>query len=768
MTPLYERTGFVGNIESIRVDGRRYYFGHDAINGRVLSPLFDKPAEMAMFASRFMLRSDGHHSASDWMRWVRAVDSGVTHWPGNLDIDTAALCVIQPYLQGLRTMEYFDISPSSVDLPMDAIRLLQAVSDAHGDGRLDAMFTLADEDVVERYGDALSWALEVVADPRSVPVGLKRADMAEAIAAYIRRMVSGVPANWKLAFGELLSADDTPGSAVHERRREPAEWKLRADCPYQVKRYADVVDEVPEDCDNYWQEPEEVTQVEEWVLYVDGDLRLGRLDLDDPLAAWRADDATCDSIWFILVTGSVFVEGHLWNQDTDGACGLVVLGNLHAADAVVGGQQIYVGGNLDIDALYWGHYNHGSLHVAGDTRALVLIQTDYHMDLLGQVACFKRLDDDAIDAFDEDELGRIVDARCVMRDPDAGFGVALDRERVIELLGEGVQVVQRERLEAPEPEFAVPSLFADATVSPQHFLRLAADNLMPWENEEATRRYDFDREDLSLMVMRVPGDTPDDTAYSVVIQYQGGGPAACFTSSRGHMPRTWKQALSFQTPEQGWVLGKEICDDAGAERPNWRVVEGNEFPAVHTAMVLKGWKFLLEGASFRHWASEQIAPQEVRALLALPLATPYDDYESDERNGLWVGNLHAAFRHETAGENGVSPILRFSRPCIDTDGDFHLESFFYDVERCLDGRERVRIRYKADQNDDDSDPMPLDLIGGQRLATAIRVFRRGELRLQQANAELLDGHPPLTAVDDGFAMSYWKRRGYLSKRKERE
>lgn len=65
-TPLDERVGHVGGVESVVVDGRRFYFGMDYSSDLVLSPLIDDPAEMAEFAARYMAQTDGTHDAAYW------------------------------------------------------------------------------------------------------------------------------------------------------------------------------------------------------------------------------------------------------------------------------------------------------------------------------------------------------------------------------------------------------------------------------------------------------------------------------------------------------------------------------------------------------------------------------------------------------------------------------------------------------------------------------------------------------------------------------
>lgn len=86
------------------------------------------------------------------------------------------------------------------------------------------------------------------------------------------------------------------------------------------------------------------------------------------------------------------MDGHIYNQDTDGACGLIVLGNLSARNMVVGGQEIYVTGDLAVAELCWGDYNHGTLMVQGNASAAVLGDTEeYHLEVAGAIQARHRI-----------------------------------------------------------------------------------------------------------------------------------------------------------------------------------------------------------------------------------------------------------------------------------------------------------------------------------------------------------------------------------------
>jgi hypothetical protein len=48
---------------------------------------------------------------------------------------------------------------------------------------------------------------------------------------------------------------------------------------------------------------------------------------------------------------------------------------------IVGGQEIYITGDLSVQECFWGDYNHGDLIVKGDMKTRVFVATEgYHYD----------------------------------------------------------------------------------------------------------------------------------------------------------------------------------------------------------------------------------------------------------------------------------------------------------------------------------------------------------------------------------------------------
>lgn len=69
----------VGGIESITIDGKRWFFGYTYSGDMVLTPFFGDPDAMAVFASRHMLQTDGAHDAEYWRERVEeGIESNLT------------------------------------------------------------------------------------------------------------------------------------------------------------------------------------------------------------------------------------------------------------------------------------------------------------------------------------------------------------------------------------------------------------------------------------------------------------------------------------------------------------------------------------------------------------------------------------------------------------------------------------------------------------------------------------------------------------------
>ncbi|WP_051793571.1 hypothetical protein [Kibdelosporangium aridum] len=84
-----DRVGWTGGIESITLDGTRYFFGFDYSSDLVLSPLIEDQATMAAYAAKYMAQRDGTHDEAYWAELVTdAVDGSDLTEPDDRDFST--------------------------------------------------------------------------------------------------------------------------------------------------------------------------------------------------------------------------------------------------------------------------------------------------------------------------------------------------------------------------------------------------------------------------------------------------------------------------------------------------------------------------------------------------------------------------------------------------------------------------------------------------------------------------------------------------------
>ena len=147
---------------------------------------------------------------------------------------------------------------------------------------------------------------------------------------------------------------------------------------YQRTTFSEIKHLLPADAWAVWRNELHKREFEsESVLVFESATELEELNLDKPFG--EAED-----VFLILVKGNLTVQKFVYNEDTDGATGLMVLGNLRAGTMLVGGQEIYVTGNLVVEELFWGDYNHGDLRVLGNATAGVFVETDQYSVSIAQ------------------------------------------------------------------------------------------------------------------------------------------------------------------------------------------------------------------------------------------------------------------------------------------------------------------------------------------------------------------------------------------------
>ncbi|MFJ2861889.1 hypothetical protein [Kitasatospora sp. NPDC087314] len=187
--PLPGRVGHVAAIESLTLDGRRYFFGFDHRSDLVVSPLVDDPDAMAAFAAEHLRQSDGPHDPAYWAALVaEAVDGSAL-----VDRDSER----EFTTEGLRT--------ELPDPDSHLLYLLDAVTDLDEDTGLPADLQQACERLGfagpddDDFADSVDDCLEAVL--AEGPLG--RPDEWTVVRGYLGSAIGALPGNWGLLFGPL-------------------------------------------------------------------------------------------------------------------------------------------------------------------------------------------------------------------------------------------------------------------------------------------------------------------------------------------------------------------------------------------------------------------------------------------------------------------------------------------------------------------------------------------------------------------------------------
>lgn len=512
---------------------------------------------------------------------------------------------------------------------------------------------------------------------------------------------------------------------------------------FETHRFRDIKHKLPADAWARWRNERHDGEFDaETVLYHQGDLALDTLELDDLPAS--------DTVFLILVEGNLRVANHIYNEETDGAPGLIVLGDLQARNAVVGGQEIYVTGNLVIEELFWGDYNHGTLKVAGNADIALLVDTEgYHVEIAGKQRFRRHLStlDAATDPGSNDGLAEplaLFPADCVI-DADSEYPI-LYRSRMLERLRASQPVIHADLLQARQlPAPAIPPLCPDRTLSVDNLERLTQPHLLLQPaNASQTPRLEFWRGD--LFCRAAAGEEEDGSVFRSVY-FQNATHAAQLRFNQVRIP-----GGLLRRSTQQWLPALRWREMSG-EQTDWH--DCDVLPTQCTAMFDQGWNALLDGVATHVHARALIAPERLSALLALPLAAPYDDFYDDDRNGLWLGNVYCAFRQEGVIRKGHPQPALLRVACNRTDDGN--ERYDFSLRRHLDGSASVHIEYCPQEGKDWID---VSYTAPQHLPQALRMFEAAWNALQRSNGDLLEGTPP--NQDDAFALKHWRAAGYLT------
>jgi hypothetical protein len=433
------------------------------------------------------------------------------------------------------------------------------------------------------------------------------------------------------------------------------------------------------------------------VLVYDGDLTLDSLHLD---FGEQSDTA------LIVVEGNCRIEKALYNYDTDGAPSLMVFGDLHVGNVAVGGQEIYVQGDLHVTGLLWGHYNHGELIVKGDCTADLIIATDYAMTFSNEVNCRHRFD-----VPDEQDHYEFSDFLIAHFPPEVCYQVDgfeyLDRSELVKrwLAGEQSYTIR---------EAAPPVPLDDVTVSMENLDKISGSVLL----DPLSHQW--------VMVSEAHGFQITVTRDGFLAHRNGLGSVAVHREGGALVSRYTKKPER----ESSWTA---FPDGPGTGRlSQWRARKFAEWLQQSFAAVLQAFHQL---EPVWEEFDRVITVERVEELLSAE-RTRHIGYFGDN-NALWIGNMGLSFlRADYMSEAGetYTPEFRIVRPHV----DLEMEYFSFEIVEA-EGQKAVRLLTRSDKywsygavSISRSDPFD-----AATAKTAMRLFDRAHRLLQ--DKDVLDG-----------------------------
>jgi hypothetical protein len=95
------------------------------------------------------------------------------------------------------------------------------------------------------------------------------------------------------------------------------------------------------------------------------------------LSELHLDASPNDNTVAYIFTENLMVLGAIWNENTDFATALIALKDVKAKNIAVGGQEMYIAGNLEVEKLLCGSNNQGTMTVRGTVKAQYILNDDY-------------------------------------------------------------------------------------------------------------------------------------------------------------------------------------------------------------------------------------------------------------------------------------------------------------------------------------------------------------------------------------------------------
>lgn len=403
----------------------------------------------------------------------------------------------------------------------------------------------------------------------------------------------------------------------------------------------------------------------------------GNFDFADPLNLDEANRCLGqperdEYPFFILINGNARFS-NIFNTETDGSTGLVVLGNLIADNIVVGGQGIFVTGDLTVKDLFWGDYNHGSLTANGKISARVFINTDYGTDYERfkngkNIEIEHLLTDEQEDGYTEGDLLRaLVDEKFINRPEEITDDVYSWKDwlkgwLIMEALGNNEPVLLKEWNTAFfSKEEDIPDFFEGEEITKKNLLRFTESNLLQPEEGKDGLRLEYWEGDVFRRAY-VANDQPLST--TIYLQHDEEFGCMVYMGKRKSLLR-----------KSNYVLAKAYRQLPDGE---WLDLD-HQAPEKYHRFLDEQWKLFVEQYTEMHYwwnrFKTEVTADKINAILGLPMIQDKHNNYYDDGNTIFFGLFQWSFRPPQNSE-GRSPRISVIWGSPDDAYDF----YHYDIE----------------------------------------------------------------------------------------
>ncbi|MCS4305617.1 hypothetical protein [Chryseobacterium sp. BIGb0232] len=423
-------------------------------------------------------------------------------------------------------------------------------------------------------------------------------------------------------------------------------------------QFKDIKYKFPKDSWLYWRNEKHDGEFDEnWVIYVEDTFEVENLNLDDPFTIFNAienlTDINQEACMAVLIDGNFKAE-NIYNNESDGSICLCVLGNLDADNMIIGGQELYITGNLNIKECFWGNYNHGDLIVKGETKTRVFVATEgYHYDYKKErvTAEFFLCDEEEEDGIFDRTFPEAVFSEEILYTEDEveeddlfTWNAWLSRSEAIKMLEKNDSIIKKDihvisKEEQKNTELSsIPKCFENTVFNGFSSFILQLDNFHKLMNIVKLHKEEYQYYTFEDYEVQLHPDTEEGQAH------------AMFTHSSGFV----FFICVVENENKGEVLSAVYRENGESSFINV-FQQGTTLHYITSLNIL--WNDLLtraeRGAYFYNKFLETVKPIEIISFLNLPIVQEkYNDYKDADKNNFWYGGYCFLMRRH--GERGLA------------------------------------------------------------------------------------------------------------------